>query len=238
MRVSRKLHSFYWRGGFTLIELLVVIAIIGLLAGLAIPTIGTARKSGYKAKDLSNVRQITGAILNYATELGGTLPGPVHRGCKYPSMDPTNTNWISVLLITNGFAPTGDACWKAPTQTSTYKTDTVGVAYIVNSENHSDPAEFFGDPKTKSGQVNPPERIIALKANVKGKETNGLSTLWMVSVADGENYGTASGATTPLADNAKSPTGGRSYGYFDGHADFVERESPSIYPSSPTGTWK
>ena len=235
MRVSRKLYSFYWRGGFTLIELLVVIAIIGLLAGLAIPTISTARKSGYKAKDLSNVRQITGAILNYATELGGTLPGPVNRGCKKPSIEPTNTNWISVLLITNGFAPAGDTFWKAPVQTSTYKTDDVGVAYIINNENYSDPAEFFGDP-TKAVPT-PPEKIIALKANFVGG-SNGLSKLWMVSVADGENYGTASGAKPSLADNARSPTGGRSYGYFDGHADFVKRTSPSKYPSSPPGTWK
>ena len=217
---------------FTLVELLVTISIIGLLAGLSIPAIGAARASAAKGKDLSNVKQIAACILAYSAELGGQLPGPVNRGCKMPSKVSSNPNqWISTLLITNGFAPAGDSFWKAPMQNKNYQTDAVGVAYIVNSENYSDPAEFFGDP---SGSGRSPKRLNALVANISNSPV-GLSRLWMVAVADGENYGVSRSATLP--NSARSPTGGRAYAFFDGHAEFFKRTTPSTYPSSPAGRW-
>ena len=221
---------------FTLVELLVTISIIGLLAGLSIPAIGAARASAAKGKDLSNVRQIAGCILAYSAELGGQLPGPVNRGCRMPSKVTSSPDlWISTLLITNGFAPAGDAFWRAPLQNKNYQTDGIGVAYLVNSENHSDPAEFFGDPDSK-----PPrsaKRINALIGNVLNHSNNplGLSKLWMVTVADGENYGRSRNGLLP--DSARSPTGGRAYAFFDGHAEFFKRTAPSTYPSSPPGRW-
>ena len=218
---------------FTLVELLVTISIIGLLAGLSIPAIGAARASAAKGKDLSNVKQIAACILAYSAELGGQLPGPVNRGARMPSRVPASeiNEWISTLLITNGFAPSGDAFWKAPMQNKNYQTDAVGVAYIVNSENYSDPREFFGDPTTTN---RPPKRINALIGNMSNNPV-GLSKLWMVTVADGENYGTSRGATLP--NTARSPTGGRAYAFFDGHAEFFKRTTPSTYPSSPPGRW-
>ncbi|EIP98528.1 prepilin-type N-terminal cleavage/methylation domain-containing protein [Opitutaceae bacterium TAV1] len=53
---------------FTLIELLTVIAIIGILAAIIIPTVGKVRESGRAAHCTSNMRQISTALLLYASE--------------------------------------------------------------------------------------------------------------------------------------------------------------------------
>jgi prepilin-type N-terminal cleavage/methylation domain-containing protein/prepilin-type processing-associated H-X9-DG protein len=54
------------RRGFTLIELLVVISIIGVLVGLLLPAIQSARESGRRAKCQSNMRNIVLGVLGYA----------------------------------------------------------------------------------------------------------------------------------------------------------------------------
>ena len=64
------------RSGFTLIELLVVIGIIGVLMSLLLPALSRARASSNRTACLSNERQILTAILMYAGEHHGYLPGP------------------------------------------------------------------------------------------------------------------------------------------------------------------
>jgi prepilin-type N-terminal cleavage/methylation domain-containing protein len=61
--------------GFTLIELLVVIAIIAILAAILFPVFARAKEEARMSGCMSNMRQLTTAMLMYANDYDGTLPG-------------------------------------------------------------------------------------------------------------------------------------------------------------------
>ena len=64
------------RRGFTLIELLVVIAIIGVLVGLLLPAVQSAREASRRASCLNNSRQL-GIALNEFVNVKGQFPNAV-----------------------------------------------------------------------------------------------------------------------------------------------------------------
>ncbi len=63
------------RTGFTLVELLVVIAIIGMLVGLLLPAINSAREAGRRASCMNNVHQICLALNAHISAVGYLPPG-------------------------------------------------------------------------------------------------------------------------------------------------------------------
>ena len=65
------------RRGFTLIEVLVVIAIIGILAGLLIPAVMTARAAAQRTRCANNLRQLAMGVLAYEA-VNAEFPNPYH----------------------------------------------------------------------------------------------------------------------------------------------------------------
>jgi prepilin-type N-terminal cleavage/methylation domain-containing protein/prepilin-type processing-associated H-X9-DG protein len=83
-------------GGFTLIELLVVIAIIGLLAGLLLPVLSSAKERAKRISCLNNMRQLDLALNIYASYTEGTFP---HRSNANRWPNAMLSDYVSTNLL-------------------------------------------------------------------------------------------------------------------------------------------
>jgi prepilin-type N-terminal cleavage/methylation domain-containing protein len=94
-------HGGSRRSGLTLVELLAVIAIIGLLAGLLLPAVQSARESARRTQCSNRVKQLAAAVLQYESSNAMFPPGGLvwsgtpHSQATWPWQtvpDPFNLN--------------------------------------------------------------------------------------------------------------------------------------------------
>jgi prepilin-type N-terminal cleavage/methylation domain-containing protein/prepilin-type processing-associated H-X9-DG protein len=80
------------RAAFTLVELLVVVAIIGVLIGLLLPAVQSARAAGRRMQCASNIRQVALGVITYADAHRGRFPSRTHT-----EDDSRYLHWIQQL---------------------------------------------------------------------------------------------------------------------------------------------
>ena len=100
------------RSGFTLVEIMIVVAIIGLLASIAIPNFVRARENAQVNACINNLRQIDGAIQQYALENNAGVTATVDGNMIAPYLNRGNNTSVADIQ-------TGVVCPIDPNKTFT-----------------------------------------------------------------------------------------------------------------------
>lgn len=227
-----------WRRNkaFTLIELLVVIAIISLLAAILFPVFSRVREKGRQTACLSNMKQLSLGILQYAGDYDDTFPCGRYSGSAFgwngtscvgnSASAPSGVGWAGQIFP---YVKSTDV-FRCPSETSKVGTTTptryiLSYAYNVNMTPYASVAcptggQGLAGPPVRLSQMNSPVRT-ALLFEVTG--TNG-NALWS-TLLDGETQSNAGNGA--IGGTGSSNLGGNFYTYATGP---TENEYPC-----PTG---
>ena len=88
------------RSGFTLVELLVVIAIIGVLVGLLLPAVQSAREAARRSSCSNNLKQVGLAVQNYHDTKNRFPEGRIRSEAKNTGApwNTENISWMARIL--------------------------------------------------------------------------------------------------------------------------------------------
>jgi prepilin-type N-terminal cleavage/methylation domain-containing protein/prepilin-type processing-associated H-X9-DG protein len=119
MTDSKIFHRRGRRRGFTLVELLVVIGIIALLVSILLPALTKARRSANSIACAANLRSIVQAMMMYASQNNGYIPGGPQSTGAFLTEPPVGAvlGWNAMFSATNcpDICQTWD--WESPIAT-------------------------------------------------------------------------------------------------------------------------
>jgi prepilin-type N-terminal cleavage/methylation domain-containing protein/prepilin-type processing-associated H-X9-DG protein len=213
--------------GFTLVEMLVVIAIISILAALLMPTLRSARESARRIACMSNLRQISMALLQYSGDNDGAfLSYSADPYCAF-----SLSRYLGYPASCNRFAKT---VWYCPGAEGKAVRSTDFIPAVVTGGSFYSTQDF----------------CYAMNTYLRGVYANyGYTNIGavpnaakMVLVADAAYLRTAP-PTAADADIVRHANGGTNIGFVDGHVSWITSDqykawSAANWPAGADVQWK